>query len=240
MRNATTAKYPTTGLATTIKTQTLLGDLLILGLVFVVIGFGLLLSYYKRASFLAIFASIFTVSLTIIISPILQKFWFNVFITDFQGTAPTPSDPTRLLQYSLGGTAIYVDYYSLRISVANAIAQLVALLALFGKMNTGQIIINCVGFNIFWTLTYFLCALLAKVSPDVRIYDDYQINCVYLFAGCYGLVAGQFLKRPEPSRTPEFASSGHSVVTSQLGTFFLFLSFCATTTLYTTKYTVGS
>lgn len=85
IRNATTNGYPTTGLATSQspKTQTLLGDLYVLSSIFVVIGFGLLLAYFKKATASALFASIFIVSFTAIASPIFQKFWFNVFITNF-------------------------------------------------------------------------------------------------------------------------------------------------------------
>lgn len=218
----------------------MLGDLLILACIFVVIGFGLLLSYFKRATFSALYISIITVSLTIIVSPIFQKFWFNIFITDFNGATPTPKDPSRLMQYSMGGTYIYLDLYNLRVALANSIAQLVTALALFGRMNPVQVIINSFGFNFCWNLNYFLCAFLAIDSPDSRIYDDYQINSIYLFAACYGLIASFFLRQPATALTPEFSSSNNSTVTAQIGTFFLFLAFCATSTLYTTKYTVGS
>jgi hypothetical protein len=103
IRNPTTKSYPTTGLTSSTPTQTVLGSLYIMASIFVVIGFGLLLSYFKRATFSALFTSIITVSLTVIVSPIFQKFWFNIFITNFNGATPTPNDPSRFLQYSLGG-----------------------------------------------------------------------------------------------------------------------------------------
>jgi hypothetical protein len=240
VRNATTKNLPTTGLTGSQNTQTVLGNLFVLTAIFVVIGFGLLLSYFKRATFSALFVSIFTVSLTAIVSPILQKLWFNIFITNFQGAAPALTDPSRFMQYSLGGSTIYLDYYNLKIMLANSIAQLVTILALFGRLNPAQIIVNSVGFNFCWNLNYFLCALLATNSPDLRIYDDYQINCVYLFAACYGLIASLLIRQPTTPLTPEFSSNNNSTVTAHLGTFFLFLAFCVTTTLYTVKYTVSS
>lgn len=240
IRNATTKLYPTTGLTSTTPTQTVLGNLYIIASIFVVIGFGLLLSYLKKATFSALFTSIITVSLTAILSPIFQKFWFNIFITNFNGATPTPSDPSRFLQYSLGGQYIYIDFYSLRIAMANSIAQLVTALALFGKLNPAQIVLNSVGFNFCWNLNYFLCAFLAINSPDSRFMDDYQINGIYLFAACYGIIASLILRQPVTSTTVEFSSSSNSAVTAHLGTFFLFLAFCATTPFYTTKYTVSS
>lgn len=237
IRNATTQNYPTTGLTGTPFTQTVLGNLYIMASIFVVIGFGLLLSYLKRATFSALFTSIVTVSLTVIVSPIFEKFWFNIFITNFDGASPTPNDPSRFLQYSLGGQNIYIDFYNLRIVMANAISQLVTALALFGRLNPAQIILNSFGFNFCWNLNYFLCAFLATDSPDSRFMDDYQINSIYLFAACYGIIASLILKQPATSTAVEFSSSSNSAVTAHLGTFFLFLAFCTTTPLFTTKYT---
>jgi hypothetical protein len=205
--------------------------------IFVVIGFGLLLSYFKRATFSALFTSIVTVSLTVIISPIFEKFWFNVFITNFNGATPTPNDPSRYLQYSLGGQYIYLDFYNLRIVMANAISQLVTALALFGRLNPAQIVLNSFGFSFCWNLNYFLCAFLATDSPDLRFMDDYQITSIYLFAACYGIIASLLLKQPATSTAVEFSSSSNSAVTAHLGTFFLFLAFCATTPFFTAKYT---
>jgi hypothetical protein len=55
--------------------------------VFTVIGFGLIFSYFRTATLSGIFISLIIVSLTILISPIFQKFWFNVFIYGFNGPA---------------------------------------------------------------------------------------------------------------------------------------------------------
>jgi hypothetical protein len=247
VRYAGTTGYPTTGLdgqsATTkpqTQTQTTLGDLYIIDSIFVVIGFGLLFSYFKKSTFSAVFITLFTASLTILISPIFSKFWYNVFITNFSGYEVQTKDATRFYQSSLGGLYIYLDYYNLRIALANAIAQLVVILALFGKLNAVQIIINSFLFNFIWNLNHFLCVLLATKSPDSRFFDDYQISNVYLFAACYGLVVSFILRSPETSLTPLYSSSRNSTILGQLGTFFLFLSFCTTTTMFTIKYTLSS
>lgn len=91
------------GLGTTQQKQTLFGSLLILASVFAVIGFGMLFSHFKKNTFVSVFTPLFIVSFTTILSPIFQKFWFNVFFTDFSGTVPTSLDPTRLYQLSMGG-----------------------------------------------------------------------------------------------------------------------------------------
>lgn len=199
IRNAATSKSPANGLnytSPTPSTQTLLGNLYLLSSIFVVIGFGLLLAYFKKATTSALLTVLFTVSFTILISPICEKFWFNIFITDFNGAQPTATDPARFLEYSLGGINIYLDFYNLRIALANSIAQMVVLLAIFGRLNPAQLIVNSLVYNLLWNLNYFLCAFLVMDSPDSRIADDYQITTVYLFAATYGLIVSFLLPAP--------------------------------------------
>ncbi len=165
--------------------------------IFVVLGFGLLLAYFKKATGSALFTVLFIVSYTAILSPILQKFWFNIFITNFQGAAPTATDPARLYKYSMGGLEVYLDFYNLRIALANAIGQLVVLLGVFGRLSMPQVVIHSTLFNLCWNLNHFLCVLLANNSPDSRFFDDYQISSVYLFSASYGLILSLILKAPK-------------------------------------------
>jgi hypothetical protein len=237
IRNASTPNYPTTGLTTTPRAQTILGGLFIVDAIFVVIGFGLLLAYFKRATVMAIATSISVVSATVILSPIFQKFWFNVFITNFRGSTITTADPTRMYQYSLGGLWVYLDYYNLRIALANAIAQLVVILGVFGRLNATQLVFHSILFNFAWNLNHFLNVLLVRNSPDLRFFDDYQISNVYLFAATYGIVLSFFVRSPPTAETSDFSSTANSSILAHIGTFFLFLAFCATTTMFSAKYT---
>lgn len=247
IRNASTADYPTTGLAgktNSQNVQTALGGIFVISTVFVVLGFGMLLGYLRRAAFTGIFTAIFTVSITFIISPILQKFWYNVFMSDFNGTAPDtalpPKGEERFWFYSFGGKDIYLDWVNLKIVSSNSIAQLLTYFVFIGKMNISQIILNTICFNVAWTLNLFLCSQLSTVSPDKRIFDDYQINAVYFFATVYAVVLSKcFLKKPRTEDTISYSASGHSAVISHLGAFFLFIGFSSTTLLFSLKY-VGS
>lgn len=189
------------------NTQTLLGDLYIVSTIFVVLGFGLLLTYFKKTTASALFTVLFIVSYTAILSPILEKFWFDVFITNFQGAAPTASDPSRLYKYSLGGLFVYLDFFNLRIMLANCIGQLVVILGLMGRLSLSQVVLHSTLFNFFWNLNHFLCLLLSINSPDNRFFDDYQITSVYLFSATYGLVLIALLKSPPIAQTPSFSSS---------------------------------
>ena len=59
-----------------------------------------------------------------------------------------------------------VDLYNLKIALANAIAQLVVYLYVFGRINCAQMFIHSLLFNFLWNLNYFLCVKLNFGSPD--------------------------------------------------------------------------
>ena len=52
---------------------------------------------------------------------------------------------------------IEIDLYNLKIALANAIAQLVVYLYIFGRINCVQMFIHSLLFNFLWNLNYFLC-----------------------------------------------------------------------------------
>lgn len=209
IRYAKTTGYPTTGLTEAQQAQSIEGVLLVLSTIFTIIGFGLLLTYFNKSTFLAISTSLFTVSFTVILSPILSKFWFNIFLGNFTGGSSTPVTPTRMIYYSFGGTPIYLDFYNLKVALANSIAQLVAMLALYGRLNPAQLFFNSLGFNLTWNLNHFICCFLVTYSPDARIFDDYQISNVYLFSAAYGLVSSSLIKSPLTAIS-EFRTSRNS------------------------------
>jgi hypothetical protein len=138
----------------------------------------------------------------------------------------------------MGGSKMSIDFYNMKIALSNAIAQLVLMLGLFGRITPPQIMICSLLFNFAWNFNHFLCALVEQYSMDQRIFDDYQISSVYLFASTFGLVICQLIRKP--IATSYFSHSSFSVIFAQLGTFFLFLSFCSTTTFFSLKFSVSS
>lgn len=56
-------------------------------MLFTIVGFGLLLNVFKFGTWLGAGTAILVAAVTIQFSPLLQKFWFSVFITGF-GTSP--------------------------------------------------------------------------------------------------------------------------------------------------------
>jgi len=64
-------------------TQVTYGTYFLFASLFVVVGFGMLFSYFKSNSAAGMLASLFTVSITLILSPLLQKLWFNILVGRF-------------------------------------------------------------------------------------------------------------------------------------------------------------
>lgn len=177
-------------------TQPLYAGLLILTAIFTVIGFGLLLMYFKKTSESAIFSSLFIVSFTIIISPIFHKYWYNVLITDFSGTIIKNNDTHYLLNQSMGGTNILLDLYNIKFSLITSISQLVVLLALLNKLSPIQLVAFSFLYNFTWSLNHYLLFNIQNKSPELRLFDDYSISSVYLFAAGFGFVTMLLLKKP--------------------------------------------
>lgn len=53
------------------------------------VGLGLMLSFFEKGAALGLGTAIFTIALNIQLSPLLQKFWFNVFVGHFDQTTPS-------------------------------------------------------------------------------------------------------------------------------------------------------
>ncbi len=206
--------------------------------IFVVLGFGLVFAYFKTSTLSSVFLSLFIVSFTILLSPILQKFWFNIFIYGFGGQVINPliGAGNAILFTFESGLNIFINYYVLKISLINAISQLVMFTALIGRLNTLQIMIISIFYNLLWNLCHFLCISIQQGSPDYRVFDDFAVSNVYLFAGCFGLILSLLLKNP-PATDEQYGQNQSSAIIAYMGTFFIFMSFCATSTLFSTKVT---
>lgn len=201
-----------------------------------VIGFSCVFIYYKKATATALLTVLFVVSLTTLLAPLLQKFWYNIFVTNQRiSTLDELLTSTRFLETSLYGPKAYLDFYNMKISLANAISQLVVILYVYGKLSMIQVIFQTIVFNIAWNLNFFLCVHLQMNSSDPRIFDDYQISMVYLFGGFYGIMLMCFLKYDERNNYSLFNAAHHTSVMSLVGNFFLFLAFCGTTMVFASK-----
>jgi hypothetical protein len=63
------------------------------------VGLGLMLSYFGRGTALGLGTMIFAIAINIQLSPLLQKFWFNVFVGEFnRQTATANADLSTTFQ----------------------------------------------------------------------------------------------------------------------------------------------
>lgn len=95
------------------------------------VGLGLMLSYFGKGSALGLGTAIFAIALNIQLSPLLQKFWFNVFIGEFNRTAPSgDTDIYVAYQEQVG---VYISVISERSTIAMTISYLISCLAFIGR-----------------------------------------------------------------------------------------------------------
>ena len=178
--------------------QPIFVSIFVLTCLFSILGFGLLFMYFKKMTESAMFTSLFVVSMSMLLSPMFEKFWYNAFIAGFSGSSGSGTSDYFFNQ-SLGGHLIYFDFYNMKISLLCAISQLVVMLAIYGRLSLIQIITFSFVYNIFWSLNYFALVNVQSKSPDApdhRFYDDNSISSVYLYAACYGVFSFIFIKKP--------------------------------------------
>jgi hypothetical protein len=220
-------------------------------IVFALLGFGLLFAAIARSTLSGFFVSFFVVGLTTIFSPVLQKFWADVFHFSFSQNEQVRvigTDSSRDYLHYLSGDTVLISFYAMRVSLLNAISQLVTFYAIYQKVHVGQIFILSVIFQIFWNLNFALNILVARNQPESldRFFDDYLINQVFLFGSVFGLVVALINKKPPREdlamgialpRRGLVANNEVGLVLSLVGTFLLFITFMGITIAYPVKAT---
>lgn len=221
-------------------------------MVFTLIGFGCLYASISRTTLTGFFLSFFIVGYTTILSPTLQKFWYNVFIDQFHNDNinNTTMNGFKDFYHYFSTTDILISFYGMRVSLLNAISQLVVFYGLYQRLNAGQVFLFSTIYQITWNLNFFLNAQVATVQPDSakRLMDDYAISQVFLFGSVFALASSLFLKKPPrddlamgkslPHQNlinPQTNNNDISLITSIIGTFLLFLTFMGITICFPIK-----
>lgn len=180
--------------------------------------------------------SILTVAMSIQLSPLLQKFWFFVFLTGFDET-PEIDDVGANVQsywshYYL--TKIDVSYFTMQTTFLSCISMLTVITAVIGRVNLGHVTKMVSFFQIFWNLNYYLNIYLAIMYRDMNhqesytpyFFDAFGSTYVYLFAGFFGLAFTCMLgKQKMSAEHPRNTQSRFSLVLSLIGTGFIFATF---------------
>jgi hypothetical protein len=135
----------------------------------------------------------------------------------------------------------------MRISLLNAISQLVVFYGLYQKLNIAQVFFLSIFYQVCWTLNYFLNVEVSRYQPDPnrRFFDDYAINQVFLFAAVFSLVVCLITKKPPKDdlrfgRKVTLAADIRvpnelPLIISLIGTFLLYITFMGITIMFPVK-----
>lgn len=90
-----------------------------------------MLSYYGKGTALGLGTAIFALALNLLLGPLLQKFWFNVFIAGFNQEFSI--SPTNVLSLNLVGDKVQLSSMMISNSATMTISYLIAALAFVGR-----------------------------------------------------------------------------------------------------------
>ena len=175
------------------------------------------------------------VSITVFLSPLLQKLWLNIFLDGFNNGLNNISPGYQILFVSNNLVNVSINYSNLKLSICCATSQLLLYVAVIGRIQTYNIIVLSFIYIVFWNLNYFLCVYLLKLSPDSRFFDDYSISMVYVFGGFVALLASFDSNSRLIIKKVKHSTKIYSKITSFIGIFFIWLSFCCTFSIFGTK-----
>lgn len=137
-------------------------------LFFILVGFGCLFNSMSNVTITGFFTALFIVSFTTLLSPLLQKWWYDVFTGGFNELNPYTATNVGGDDYRhyMSGKNINLSFYSLKISQLNVISQLVIFYGVMQKLHAGQIFIFSIFYQIAWTLNFHLCVQVSLNSPN--------------------------------------------------------------------------
>lgn len=172
--------------------------------IFTIVGFGLLMNVYKFANWLGATTSIVVVALSIELSPLLQKFWFSVFITGFGDNNSSIANSTVTDFWdNTSGNNIQVTNQVMRTTLLSCISLLTVMTAVVGRVSLAQMIKAVSLFQVFWNLNYFLLIYMLVIRNDQNeaatftpyFFDMFGTTYVYVFAAFFGIPLACFMRR---------------------------------------------
>lgn len=157
-----------------------------------VLGFGLLLVHYRFSIKQTIIIALVVCAVNVQMGPLVQQFWYNVFIAGFNKGFIANSNTTFYL--TLDTATVDVKNITLgfvRISTFTSISLLVALSGVVGRIGPVNTLITSILFNVGFNLNYYLNYLIyysnGTNSKTYYIMDDFQGSRVFMFGAGFGL-----------------------------------------------------
>lgn len=205
-----------------------------------VLGFGLLLVYFKHSVKQTLVIALLVCSVNAQLGPLLQQFWYNVFINGFNTTYGIPNNPTfKLISDTATNDVKNITLGFVRISTYCSISLLVALSGVIGKIGLVNTLLSTFIFNIGFNLNYYLNYSIyynTGVSTFTSfIMDDFQGSRVFMFGAGFGLALLILYNKFNPIHKPEKQeySDTFSALLTLLGTCFVLALFYFVLDTYT-------
>lgn len=158
------------------------------------VGLGLMLSFYAKGAALGLGTAIFAIALSIQLSPLLQKFWFDVFIGHFNNTTDLGYPDLTVKNFQMNN--VYLSQYYFRNAMALTISFLISNLATIGRTSFFELFTSLVIYNIMWPVPYFASLRLYYTTFSSRtVFDDFGLTYIYTFAAFFGITYSMFLNK---------------------------------------------
>lgn len=127
-----------------------------------VLGFGLLLIYFRFAIKQTIIVALIVCAVNCQMGPLLQQFWYNVFVQGFYKSLSytAATFPYKMIVDSGLQDVKNITLGFVRISTYCSISLLVALSGVIGKIGMVNTLLAAITFNIGFNLNYYLNFLI--------------------------------------------------------------------------------
>ena len=130
-----------------------------------------MLCFFNYSLKQALIITLLVMSINTQFSPLIQKFWSNVFLDGF-------SENTAKIELS---------FKFARISIFCSISLLIGLSGKIGQIGFLTSIVSVIWFNIGFYLNYYLNELiLNNLTQFVQLFDDFNGSRIFLFGSAFG------------------------------------------------------
>lgn len=157
-----------------------------------VLGFGLLLVYFRFGVKQVLIIALIVCSVNAQLGPLIQQFWYNVFVNGFYSNyGIDTANAFKLVGDTATKDVKNVTLGFVRISTYCSISLLVALSGVIGRIGMVNTLITTFVFNIGFNLNYYLnFNIYYKAGTSTvtsYIMDDFQGSRVLMFGAGFGL-----------------------------------------------------
>lgn len=157
-----------------------------------VLGFGLLLVYFRFGIKQTLVIALIVCSINAQLGPLMQQFWYNVFVNGFYSNYGIDStNAFKLVRDTATNDVKNITLGFVRISTYCSISLLVALSSVIGKIGMVNTLISTILFNIGFNLNYYLNFMIyyrpGTSTVTSYIMDDFQGSRVFMFGAGFGL-----------------------------------------------------